>query len=321
MEAINKAPSEAHLAVHLEKVLRTLKQPTKFEESTITALEAMVNVLSEKKPRFQLQLASQTFQKLSAFFGLTSGLHVIAAPSGHGKTMWAMNWAEETAKQGHQVLMISLEMTPEDLGARLLASETDTPLATFVRRELQEGKRRVLQEHLSDEKFQHLSRIHIDKFGDYDWVKIKPRLLDRMMRLKPKLVILDYIQMVSNSDEDDMRMSKVLGDIARELKLFADETDCAALVLSQLNRESIKDIKRAKVETLKSIPLSNDYIKESGGIVEAADSVQLVCMPQRLPNCPMHLKGQFQVTVDKSRRLGILGTVLLPFDYEKMRFL
>lgn len=318
IHAIKTSPSDEELSNYLLNVSRALK-PTRYEPATITPLEAMNQILEEKESPFALKLSSP-FESLSAFFFLTTGLHVIAAMSGHGKTFWSMEWAKEAARQGHNVLLVSLEMTPKDLSARLLSQLSDLPLLKIIQRDFTDIQKLALQDLIHAEDVSYLKRIHMETFGDYDWIKIYPRLWERMTQLKPKLIIVDYIQMISNSEEDD-RLSKVLGDIARELKLFADSNESAALLLSQLNRESFKEARNARLQEGEFLPLSLSHVKESGGIVEAADSVQMICIPQRLDRCPQHLLGKFQISIQKSRRLGLLGTKLFNFDPETMKFI
>ena len=318
IQAIQTSPNDAELAAYLQNISKVLL-PTKYKQGTITMRQSIKEILSDEAPQFRLQLEDK-FKSLNEFFFLTAGLHVIGAPSGHGKTLWAMKWAECAAKQNTPVLVLSLEMTHKDLSARTLSEITDIPLMKLIKNEMDAYKKAAILDLIDREDYNYLDQIHIEKFGDYDWVKIKPRLVERMIHLKPKLVIVDYVQMISNSNEEDGRVSKLLSDISREFKLFADETGAAVLLLSQLNREAMKETKKSMNSEAKQIHLSHDFIKESGGIVEAADSVQLVCMPQRFDYCPMHLFRKFQVGIHKSRRIGSLGTVMFDFDFEKMSF-
>jgi len=320
LKAIDSAPDDKRLAEYLLKVSKYLN-PTRYVDSTITMQDSIKKLMDDIAPRFTIELKNKQVGSLSEFYYLTSGLHVIGAPSGHGKTFWAMKWAEDAAKQDNEVLVLSLEMNHSDLASRTISEITDLPLIKIVRRDLNQTQKILIKDLADSDEYKYFKKIHIDTFGDYDWVKIYPRLIDRMVRLKPKLVIIDYVQMISNSETDDLRSSKILNDIARELKLFADQTDAAVLLLSQLNREAIKEIKSSKLNRVEFIPLSHDNIKESGGIVEAADSVQMVCIPGRLDLCPDHLKNTFQVSITKSRRIGLLGTKLFPFDYKTMKFI
>lgn len=318
IKAIQTAPSDKELSEYLLKVSQTIN-PARYKASTISVYESMAEILNEKIQPFSLKLLDGMLASLTTFFFLTSGLHVIGAPSGHGKTFWAMQWAKSAALQGMNVLVLSLEMTHKDLSARTLCELSDFPLMKIIQRDFDANQKEILAYVINTEKAAYTKKIHVETFGDYDWVKIYPRLVDLMLRMRPKLIILDYIQMVTNSNDND-RTSKILGDIARELKLFADDSDSAAIVLSQINREAFREWKPQAIANAEYIPISHSYIKESGGIVEAADSVQMICIPSKIEGCPPSLHNKFQVSVQKSRRLGLHGTKLFPFDEERMKF-
>lgn len=285
------------------------------EQSAKSLEECAKLAIEESKTPFILKLKSKTIEQMS-WFSISSGLHIIAAPSGHGKTLWAMQVAREAAEQNYETMFLSLEMTHQDLGARILADLSGLPLSQIAANDLNENQRKILTSIIESTEF--LKRITIDKFNSLDWVKIKPRLIDLMIRRKPQLVVVDFVQMIYDSEGDDIRLSIQLANIARDLKLFADENECAVLLLSQMNRGVFKEIKSEKWEG--AVPLQNSFIRESGGIVEAADSVTLVCIPERFDNCPEDLVGFFQVKVDKNRKFGELGTSLIPFDLKTGRF-
>jgi replicative DNA helicase len=318
-EAVMTAPNEPELAKYLNDVALKLSRKG-FAAGTLTAREGVIALTREEKPALNLRLFGDEFHAMNRFFGLTPGLHIVAAPSGHGKTLWAMEWAKSAAKSGFQVLFVSLEMTPVDLSARLIAEITELPLDLIMTRSWTDTQKQIVESLFGEDRFAWMDALHIDNLGDYDWSKIFPRLWERMSKIRPRLVIIDYAQMLHDSEEKDPRMSKLLGDVARDLKLFADNSNAAVLLLSQINRQGFREIKESTGNE-NFIPLSNEFIKESSGIVDAADSVQLVCMTNRLPQCPPKLEGFFQVTVDKSRRLGKLGVVLLPFDFKRMKFI
>lgn len=318
IRAIETAPSDEALGEYLASVAKSLNPP-RYDNKVMTAEEAALKSLERREDDFKISLEDPHFANISDFFWLTPGLHVIAAPSGHGKTFWALEWAKQAAKSGHKVLILSLEMSPEDLGARLVADIADFPLGTIVKKSFSDVQQICLGEKIQDPSQAWLKQIHIDTAGDYDWVKIEPRLLDRLIQIKPKLVVIDYVQMLHDSNEDGPR-SRVLAEISRDLKLFAEHASAAVLLLSQLNREALKDIKKGMNDNLPFVHLSQEHVKDSGGIVEAADSLQMVCVPDRFLFHPENLKNKFQLSVEKSRRIGILRSELLPFDSSTMKF-
>lgn len=320
IQAVQTAPDENKLGEYLAKIAKVLNPP-KYENKLLTLHDAFKKSLEAfDQNEFRVELEHPRFLSFTQDFFLTPGLHIIAAPSGHGKTFWAMEWAKQAAKTGHNVLMLSLEMSPTDLGSRSIAENSEIPLKSIMRKQISDTQRLVLNGLVEQDRFDWMKKIHIDTPGDYDWAKIEPRLNDLMMRIKPRLIIVDYAQMIHDSQERDIRQSKILGEIARDLKLFAEHTQSAVLLLSQMNREALREIKPSKWEEIGFVPLSNEHVKESGAIVEAADSVQLICVPARFHNCPYAFQNHFQIVVDKSRRLGQLGIYRIGFDGENMKW-
>lgn len=318
IKAVETAPSREALAEYLGDMSRYLR-PKEYSGKTSTLKEAMLKLISEIDSR-SVEIRSR-HRDLDQFFFLTPGLHVIAAPSGHGKTLWAMEWAESAARSGLKVFVASLEMTPKDLGARKITGLIDLPLKEIIQQRFSDVQKIMLKEIVESDAMAFSENIVIGTFDSLDWVKLYPSFTEMLIKIRPSLIILDYVQMIYDTGESDSRMSQRMANIARELKVFADSSGIAVLMLSQMNREVLKVCDPKVVQKVGHVPMNNSYIKESGGIVEAADSVQLVCIPSRFLNFPPEVANQFQVTVDKSRRLGQLGTAMLPFDQEKMQFI
>lgn len=316
IDQLRKAKTKDQLSEYLAKTAEHL-QPQTYEDETLPLDECIELSLADRNHNFSLNLGGG-FEKLTSFFWITPGLHVIAAPSSHGKTFYAMKWAIRAAEENIKVLFLSLEMTPSSLGSRTLSTLSGFPLLQLIKREYSDLQKELLR-NVSQQN-PHLKNIIVDKFGSLDWNKIYPRLSSHMTRHKPKVLIIDYLQMLHDSEDHDGRQSQLYANIARELKLFADKTDSAVILLSQINREGLKQIKMAKWSDYGFVPMSSDFVKESGGIVEAADSVQLICIPERFFTCPPEFKNKFQVGIEKSRTLGQLGVCLFDFDADNMRF-
>lgn len=319
IEKIKASNEDEDLGALIARANQIWNRP-RFVAEPMSARDSAVCAVTQDKQSFVCKLDAPVFADLSDFFCLTTGLHIVAAPSGHGKTFWALEWAKQNARDGRSSVIVSLEMTAKDLGARFASSVLELPLDQIVTQRLSQVQCEVATEVLKSTDTVWLDKIYIDHIGDYDWVKILPRLTELILKKKPSVLIVDYAQMIYNSTEKDFRFSKVLSEVARDLKLFADNSGIAVLLLSQLNREALKEAKSSKWGEFGFVPLSCDHVKESGGIVEAADSVQLVCIPQKFSSCPYELRGRFQVSVDKSRRLGKTGVVMLTIDPETMTF-
>lgn len=274
-------------------------------------LDCVNDALFPIRPPFRLGLNKKSFEPLS-WFVMGPGLHVIAGPSSHGKSLWALEWAKAAAEKEYFVSFLSLEMTTAEVGARLASQYTQVSLNEIMLGEMSDEKKQVIKSRVSE--FEFLKNIVVDNFDSLEWSKIESRIHQHLYHHKPKVLILDYLQMLSDSESDDKRLSMQLSNMSRKLKNFADQNEIAIIVLSQMNREALKEVERSKIDGV--VYLNSTGIKESNGIVEAADSVQIVCIPQRLKNCPPELFNKIQVRVDKNRGFGQVGFAMLSLNLE-----
>ena len=123
-----------------------------------------------------------------------------------------------------------------------------------------------------------------------------------------KLIIIDYLQLMSGSGKSDSRQQEV-SDISRGLKSLARELNVPIISLSQLSRavESRPD-KR---------PMLSD-LRESGAIEQDADVVMFIYRDDYY-NHDSEKKGIAEVIIAKQRN-GPIGTVDLAWMPEYTRF-
>lgn len=197
---------------------------------------------------------------------LTGGLHrgdivVLAARPGMGKTALALNVAAKLAKNGHPVLFYSLEMSRAALGIRLLCSETRQDSAEINRGNVSDGAESEFFK--ASQKIQHWP-LHIDDSAFQTATSI--RATSRRLRMQHgiKLVIVDYLQLMTGRQIRDGKREQEISEISRAMKGMAKELDVPVVVLSQLNREVEKrDNHRPRLSDL----------RESGAIEQDADIV------------------------------------------------
>ncbi|MEX2648285.1 MAG: replicative DNA helicase [Alphaproteobacteria bacterium] len=218
------------------------------------------------------------FSGLDALLG---GLHpsdliVLAGRPGMGKTALASNIAFHAAKTFAQrstrgdpassVGIFSLEMSGEQLAARILSEESNVPSHS-----LRVGK-------LTQDEFdrlvvasQQLTRLPL--FIDDSPALSVAALRTRARRLKRvhhlSLVVVDYLQLVrpsSGARGYDNRVQEV-AEITQGLKAMAKELDVPVLALSQLSRAvEQREDKRPQLSDL----------RESGTIEQDADVVMFI---------------------------------------------
>lgn len=252
---------------------------------------------------------------------LLGGLHrsdlvIVAARPSVGKTALAVTIARNAAAQGARVGLVSLEMSNEDIGNRLLASETgvDTHrlrLHLYSAEEEQRltqavGRLSDLVVYMEDTAQQTIKGIAA-------WArKVRERQpLD--------LLIVDYLQLIkAGNDRPDQRVAEV-SQISRDLKLLAKSLNVPVLACSQMNRQ---------VEGRSSHrPMLSD-LRESGSIEQDADIVLFIHREDlwvteqewelRVPDQP-YPKDVAEIIVAKHRH-GPVGSVWLRFNPKLARF-
>ncbi len=262
-----------------EQRLFNLASTGQSEQNIVSLADALKGALQEA------EIAYKADGKLS---GLTtgldeidrsvSGLHhsdliIIAGRPGMGKTTLAMNIAFNAANaifNGHAnqqykgaVVFFSLEMSNQQLAARVLSSQSKIPAS-----KMRDG-------NLSDEDFMKMSEysnalsklpLIIDDTADMS----VPTIKTRARRIARKyggiaLIVIDYLQLMKlpGGKTNDNRVQE-LSTITRGLKILAKELDVPVITLSQLSRSvEQRDDKR---------PVLSD-LRDSGSIEQDADIV------------------------------------------------
>ena len=245
------------------------------------------------------------------FDELTGGLHggqmiVIAARPGVGKSTLALDIAR-SASIHHQMTTVffSLEMSRTELAMRILSAEGKIPMS-----ELKKGD-------LGTEGWTNLANLQgrIDSAPLFIDVSPKMTLMEiraKCRRLKQrndlKLVVLDYLQLMSSGKKVESRQQEV-SEFSRSLKLLAKELDVPVIALSQLNRGSEQRTDKR--------PMVSD-LRESGSIEQDADMVILLHR-EDMYNLDSQRVGEADMIIAKHRG-GPTRTIPLAFSGKYSRF-
>jgi replicative DNA helicase len=237
-----------------------------------------------------------------------SNLIIIAGRPAMGKTVMAMNIAENVSMKGNKAVGIfSLEMTADQLLQRMICAH-----AEVESEKLQTGSISGIeyQSVVSSVKELQKQTIVID---DQPGIKITD-LRARARRMKEayniEILIVDYLQLLSGSNSarnSDSRQNEI-SEISRLLKNLARELNIPVICLSQLSR---------RVEERQGHrPMMSD-LRESGSIEQDADVV--IFMLRRDYYDPMDKPGLAELIVAKNRH-GSIGSVNLVFRKEFVKF-
>jgi len=159
--------------------------------------------------------------------------------------------------------MFSLEMGRNEIAMRLLSAE-----ATIGLQDLRKGT-------IKDEQWSKIATtmgrmndapLFIDDSPNMSLMEIRAKCRRLKQQHDLKLVILDYLQLMSSGKKVESRQQEV-SEFSRALKLLAKELQVPVIALSQLNRGSEqRQDKRPMVSDL----------RESGSIEQDADMVILL---------------------------------------------
>jgi replicative DNA helicase len=233
--------------------------------------------------------------------GLRPGeLIVIGALPSAGKTAFATQIVTANAMAGHPVGVFSLEMSRWDLGRRLLSSVTPVN-ASKIRH----------PGHFSKEDWRELLRgaaeiakwpVWFDDSGTMTVTELLARARLFITRMKVKLIVVDYLQLVRAEGRDPRER---VGNVADALRQLAKTERVPVVLLSQLRRP----------QNVNDVPTMID-LKESGDIEAHAHVVLLLHAPIAPGGIPT---GEDTIIIGKNRN-GAKGPIAVRFCQRKLRF-
>ncbi len=230
-----------------------------------------------------------------------SDLIIIAARPSMGKTAFALNLCLNAATKGLDetpVVVFSLEMSKEQLMARLMCVQGEVDLARFRRGFLDDADFAKLFD--AAQVLKH-APIYIDDTPALSVLELRARC----RRLKKEkglgMVVVDYLQLMRASRNIDSREQEI-SDISRNLKALAKELDIPVIALSQLNRKVEERSNRR--------PMLSD-LRESGAIEQDADVIMFIYRDE-VYNKESPKKGTAEIIIGKQRN-GPIGEVELAF--------
>ena len=235
-----------------------------------------------------------------------SDLILVAARPSMGKTAFVLNIAQYVAfKLNQTVAIFSLEMSKEQLVNRLFSLESKV------------DSQHLRTGNLSDAEWEKLiesagvigkSNLIIDDTPGISISELRSKCRKYKLEHDLKIIIIDYLQLMSGSGRGSDSRQQEISDISRSLKALARELNVPVVALSQLSR--------AVEQRPDHRPMLSD-LRESGAIEQDADVVMFIYRDDYY-NKDTEKKGIAEIIIAKHRN-GATGDVRLAWlpDFTK----
>lgn len=296
-----------------------------FAQSVIEGMAAVESLPAYKDQAIQFVDRLQDRMNGSGIIGVSTGfkrldnaisglrgkhLTLIAGKAGMGKSTLLNNIALNVAKAGHSVLMVTLEMSSEDLIAAMIAADQKVSYKAVQNPSIDDFEysgvaTAAAQRHLEDmlkanitiidsghqtvPSIERLVRAHKTKFGKID------------------LLTIDYLQLLSTDNPNDTEYARI-SSCSRGLKLLAQELDIPILCAAQLNRAN---------EGWDKPPVLSD-LRGSGSLEQDASEVIFIHRPEYYE--ANKRPGEADFIVAKNRH-GARGTLTVLSNLGQARFI
>lgn len=300
-----------HILNTLENKLFTLTSGSKIQKLSSSS-EVLKTIFSELKIKsinptlsglssgfYELDTITQGFQK--------SDLIIIAGRPSSGKTALSLNIALNILKNYKlPVLFFSLEMTKEQIMYRLLAMETNINLMRLKNGKLYQNdwlKLNKIIKILSEFPF------FVDDTFNLSIQDIRSKIKTILFEHNElSLVVIDYIQLMNNSNFKAENRVQELSKITRSLKMVAREFNLPIIGLSQLSRNIESRVNKK--------PILSD-LRESGSLEQDSDLVLMIYKKIALLD---HKTSDVLELIIAKQRNGPTGSIQLQFNSKQTKF-
>jgi replicative DNA helicase len=195
-------------------------------------------------------------------------LIVIGARPGAGKSAFMGQLALNMARDGKKVGILSLEMSNNEIAARLSAVDSDIDFQKVYRGLFQD-------ENEKDRFYDRLSRvtselpIFISDTTRLNTIDIRAKADKLKARKGLDFLFIDYLQLISADQGKNKTRENIISEISRSCKIMAKELQIPIAILCQLNRDSTKRAGDSRYPQLSDL-------RESGAIEQDADVVMFI---------------------------------------------
>ena len=158
-------------------------------------------------------------------------LVTVLAPTGGGKTSFAVQTALKSAQEGFPVAFFSLEMTEQQLMTRVIAHLTSLPSFAL-------WTKRIKGDDSDIERIEQLRDLGLHFYVAKDvWTldDVLKAIVTAKLKFGCRLVVIDYLQKIIAPQQERRELEVAM--VAKELKRYALQQGVGVLALSQVNTE------------------------------------------------------------------------------------
>lgn len=289
------------------EVSRRIDELEKFDlKGTDTKINTLTDIMDDLYGENEQTITSTGFQKLD---DIISGfepqqLNIVAARPSMGKTAFALGLSEKLAKNGAEVVFLSLESTEKNMTQRLLSSIAKVDLYKIKMPSTRMSDAEIPKVIDAMDVYNNLP-LRIEEHSKLTPNKVR-RAANNITEGVQGFILIDYLQLMYSDSKQNGRYEEV-SNISRELKaIVQDMPNITIIALSQLSRAiEQRNDKR---------PMMSD-LRESGQIEQDANTIMMLYrddyynVPENIdPTAPSPL----EVIVVKNKDGG-LGTAELDF--------
>lgn len=222
---------------------------------------------------------------------------VVAARTGVGKSVFAVNCAAAACAAGKSVMFFSLEMKRAEIENRLVSCMSGVPLDALTHGAVDDADLPKLQSTL--DMFNGM-RLVLDTSADVTIDSIRAKAVAQAQSPTGlDMVVIDYLQLIGAGNvRANASRENIVSGISRGVKMLAKELDVPVLVLAQLNRA--RDGEEEQIPT-------HEKMRESHGISQDADMIIILHREQATDNT---IIPKTRVILDKNRH-GPAGKTIL----------
>lgn len=237
---------------------------------------------------------------------LKKTLSLIAAPSGVGKSLLMTDLITGFVKKGKNILLVSLEMSSEEVMKRVHSNITNIPISDFDPRHF---PKELFATRMRDLKTQGTGLFYAKDYPALSFSSLQlDSLLDAFKNEKGiefDGVFVDYLGiMKSDTLSPSVGLYSYVKGIAEELRAVAVRRNISIISASQLNRGATNNT-----------DADNSTISDSYGTLMTADFLMFLLQTEEMKE-----NGDIIFKITKNRFSGRTESFPMKVNYQYMRF-